>query len=61
MTLWPHAWPMPGRASYSHMIAMVGPSPVSIVATNAVSMPATPPCSTFSPFADRNSVSQPAA
>src|SRR5439155_1577600 len=24
ITLWPHAWPMPGKASYSHMMAMVG-------------------------------------
>jgi hypothetical protein len=42
ITLWPHACPMPGRASYSHRIAMVGPSPVSMVARNAVSTPPTP-------------------
>src|SRR5437660_672766 len=32
ITLWPHAWPMPGSASYSQRIAIVAPSPVSIVA-----------------------------
>ena len=60
MTLWPHACPMPGSASYSHRMAMVGPSPVSMVARKAVSTPATPD-STLKPLAARNPVSQPAA
>ena len=38
MMLWPQAWPMPGRASYSSSTAMVGPrSPAR--AANAVSTP----------------------
>ncbi len=60
IALWPQAWPIDGSASYSHMMAIVGPSPVSIVARNAVSTPATPR-STLKPWAARNSVSQPAA
>ena len=35
MMLWPHAWPIPGRASYSAQIAMRS-GPVPIVAMNAV-------------------------
>jgi len=58
--LWPQAWPMLGSASYSHRIAMTGPSPRSMVARNAVSTPPTPR-STSKPWAARNSVSQPAA
>src|SRR6266850_1719857 len=43
MTLWPHAWPMPGSASYSAMMAIVGPAPEpGIVARNAVASPPTP-------------------
>ena len=41
MMLWPHAWPMPGRASYSaQMLRTSGPLPA--VATNAVGRSATP-------------------
>ena len=41
MMLWPHAWPMPGRASYSSSTAMVGPaSPAR--AAKAVSTPKAP-------------------
>ena len=56
MTLWPQAWPMPGSASYSHRMATVGPSPVSMVARKAVSTPPTP-CSTLKPCLPRNSES----
>ena len=42
ITLCPQAWPMAGSASYSQRMAMVGPSPVSMLARNAVSTPATP-------------------
>ncbi len=43
ITLCPQAWPMFGKASYSAMIAMVGPeaSP-AIVARKAVGSPPTP-------------------
>ena len=58
MTLWPHAWPMPGSASYSHRMAMVGPSPVSMVARNAVSTPPTP-VSTLKPCGEE--LAEPAA
>src|SRR2546428_450166 len=51
---------MPGSASYSQRIAMVGPSPVSMVPRNAVSMPATPR-STSKPCVSRNSASHAAA
>ncbi len=61
MTLCPHACPMPGSASYSHMIATVGPSPPPFtVARNAVGTPATPR-STSNPLASRNVESQPQA
>ena len=60
MTLWPHACPIAGNASYSHRMAMVGPAPVSTVALNAVSTPATPR-STLKPWPARKSASQPAA
>ena len=61
ITLWPHAWPIPGSASYSAMIAIVGPGPVPlIVARNAVGNPPTPR-STWAPCFSRNSVSQPCA
>src|SRR2546425_602726 len=39
ITLCPHAWPMPGSASYSHRIAIVGPSPVSTVARGTIAAP----------------------
>src|SRR5215468_2468050 len=59
MTLWPHACPMPGSASYSAMIATRGPGPVpGMVARNAVGRPPTPR-STWSPRFSRKSVSQP--
>ena len=61
MTLWPHACPMPGSASYSAMIAIVGPAPMpAIVARNAVASPPTPR-STRAPCFSRNSASQPCA
>src|SRR5207244_3627636 len=61
ITLWPQAWPIDGSASYSAMIAMVGPEPEpSIVARNAVGRPPTPR-STRAPCFSRNSVSQPCA
>ena len=50
-----------GSASYSAMIAMVGPAPrPAMVARNAVGSPPTPR-STAAPCRSRNSVSQPAA
>src|SRR5262249_27007098 len=59
MTLWPHACPIPGNASYSAMIATRGPGPVpGMVARNAVGSPPTPR-STRSPRFSRKSVSQP--
>src|SRR5512138_3330219 len=61
ITLCPHACPMFGSASYSAMIAMVGPGPApAIVARNAVGSPPTPR-STAAPCLARKSVSQPAA
>ncbi len=60
ITLCPQAWPMPGSASYSHRIAMVGPSPVSMVPRNAVSTPPTP-FSTLKPWRARKSLSHPHA
>src|SRR5438309_797495 len=60
MTLWPQAWPIPGSASYSQRIATVGPSPVSMVARNAVATPATPR-STLKPCLSRKSPSHAAA
>ena len=43
MTLCPQACPMLGSASYSAMMAMVGPGPLpSMVARNAVGSPPTP-------------------
>ena len=36
--LWPQAWPMPGRASYSHSTATRGP-PEPTTASNAVGTP----------------------
>ena len=61
MMLCPHACPMPGSASYSHMIATVGPSPAPFtVARNAVGTPPTPR-STSNPLASRNPQSQPEA
>src|SRR5439155_663794 len=51
---------MPGSASYSQRIAIVGPSPVSMVPRTAVSTPATPR-STLKPCLSRNSVSHAAA
>ncbi len=42
MMLWPQACPMPGSASYSQRMAMVGPEPVSMVPRKAVSTPPTP-------------------
>ena len=39
MMLWPQAWPMPGRASYSHTTATSGPSPLPERASKAVSTP----------------------
>ena len=38
MMLWPHAWPTPGSASYSHSTATVGPS-LPAVLSKAVSRP----------------------
>src|SRR5882724_10865687 len=51
---------MPGSASYSQRIAIVGPSPVSMVPRNAVATPATPR-STVKPCLSRNSASHAAA
>ena len=39
MMLWPQAWPIPGRASYSHTTATTGPSPSPARASKAVSRP----------------------
>ncbi len=41
MTLWPQAWPMPGRASYSQHTATTGPS-VPASALKAVGNPKAP-------------------
>src|SRR3990172_2933866 len=61
MTLWPQACPIFGSASYSAMMAMVGPGPwPAIVARKAVGSPPTPR-STWAPWASRNAVSQAAA
>ena len=61
ITLWPHAWPMPGSASYSAITAIVGPSPdPGTSARNAVGSPPTPR-STRHPWRSRKSVSQAAA
>src|SRR5215475_15993790 len=61
MTLWPQAFPMLGRASYSAMMAMVGPAAwPSMVARKAVGSPPTPR-STRAPCCSRNAASQPAA
>ncbi len=58
ITLWPQAWPMSGSASYSAMIAMVGPGPwPAMVARNAVGSPPTPR-STAAPCFARKSASQ---
>src|SRR3990170_2116767 len=61
MTLWPQACPILGSASYSAMMAMVGPGPwPPMVARKAVGSPPTPR-STWAPCASRNAVSQAAA
>jgi len=61
ITLCPQACPMFGNASYSAMIAMVGPGPApAMVARNAVGSPPTPR-STTAPCRSRKSASQPAA
>ncbi len=61
ITLWPQACPMLGRASYSAMMATVGPGPApSMVARNAVGRPPTPD-STRAPCFSRKAPSHPAA
>ncbi len=57
MTLWPHAWPISGSASYSHSTATTGPSPAPAVARNAVAT-SKAPRSVSSPASARIDVSR---